>query len=74
MGAKYQAVIEVKYIKKEDAKNRKTKEKSIKEKRDEALEQIYAYCEDKRLPKENMKKFIVIYVGEKLELLEEVEI
>ena len=74
MGAKYQAVIEVKYIKKEDAKNRKTNEKSIKEKRDEALEQIYAYCEDKRLPKENMKKFIVIYVGEKLELLEEVEI
>ena len=72
MGAKYQAIIEVKYIKKEDAKNRKNKEKSVNEKRNEALDQIQAYCEDKRLPQENMKKFIVIYVGEKLELLEEI--
>ena len=72
MGAKYQAIIEVKYIKKEEARNRKNKEKIIQEKRDEALEQIHAYCEDTRLPQENMKKFIVIYVGQKLELLEEI--
>ena len=72
MGAKYQAIIEVKYIKKEEAKNRKNKEEIIQEKRDEALEQIHVYCEDKRLPQENMKKFIVIYVGQKLEVLEEV--
>ena len=74
MGAKYQAIIEVKYIKKEDAKGRKAREEAITKKRDEAMEQIKAYCEDKRLPRENMKKFIVVYVGEKLELLEEVEI
>ena len=74
MGAKYQAIIEVKYVKKEDAKGRKAREEAIAKKRDEAMEQIKAYCEDKRLPKENMKKFIVVYVGEKLELLEEVEI
>ena len=73
MGAKYQAIIEVKYIKKEEARNRKNKEKIIQEKRDEALEQIQAYCQDKRLPQENMKKFIVIYVGQKLEVLEEVK-
>ena len=73
MGAKYQAIIEVKYIKKDDAKNRKQREQSIAGKRQEAMEQIEAYCEDKRLPQENMKKYIVIYVGEKLELLEEIE-
>ena len=32
MGAKYQAIIEVKYIKKEEARNRKNKEKIIQEK------------------------------------------
>ena len=74
MGVKYQAIIEVKYIKKEDAKSKKTREDAIAKKRDEVMEQIKAYCKDTRLPKENMKKFIVIYVGEKLELLEEVEI
>ena len=74
MGAKYQAIIEVKYIKKEDARGRKTREEAIAKKRDEAIEQIEAYCEDKRLPKDKMKKFIVVYVVERLELLEEVEI
>ena len=39
---------------------------------DEAIEQIHAYIEDKRLPQGDMKKFIVVYVGQKLELLEEV--
>ncbi len=72
MGAKYQAIIEVKYIKKEEAKTRKVKEQKVQEKRTEALEQIQEYSEDKRLPQDNMKKFIVIYVGEKLELLEEI--
>ena len=58
----------------EDSKGRKTREEAITKKRNEAIEQIKAYCEDTRLLKENMKKFIVVYVGEKLELLEEVEI
>ena len=73
MEAKYQAIIEVKYIKKEEAKTRKTKEQMLVKKRDEAIKQIEAYSEDKRLPQDNMKKFIVIYVGQKLEMLEEID-
>lgn len=72
MGAKYQAIIEVKYIKKQETENQKVKEEIIAEKRREALDQIKEYMLDDRLPKDNMKKFIVIYVGESLELLEEV--
>ena len=72
-GIKYQAIIELKYIKKENAKTEEIKQKEIEKKRKEALEQIEAYSQDSRLPQENMKKFIVIYVGEKLELLEEVK-
>ena len=72
-GVKYQAIIEVKYIKKEEAKTEKSKQEAIGRKREEALKQIQAYSQDTRLPQENMKKFIVIYVGEKLELLEEIE-
>lgn len=72
MGAKYQAIIEVKYIKKQEAENEKAKVAAIEQKRAEALGQIQEYMADERLPKDNMKKFIVVYVGEKLELLEEV--
>ena len=73
VGIKYQAIIELKYIKKENAKTEEEKQKAIAEKRKEAIEQIQAYSQDERLPHDNMKKFIVIYVGQKLELLEEVE-
>ena len=71
-GIKYQAIIELKYIKKEEAKTEENKQKEIERKRNEALEEIQAYSQDARLPQENMKKFIIIYVGEKLELLEEI--
>ena len=71
-GVKYQAIIEVKYIKKEEAKTEQNKKQVIENKRKEALKQIQAYSQDARLPQEDMKKFIVIYVGEKLELLEEI--
>ena len=71
-GIKYQAIIELKYIKKENAKTEESKQKEIEKKRKEAIEQIQAYSQDTRLPQENMKKFIVIYVGQKLELLEEI--
>ena len=66
-GVKYQAIIEVKYLKKEQGKR-----KNIEAKMREALEQIQGYMEDERLPKDNLKKFIVIFVGERLERLEEV--
>ena len=72
-GVKYQAIIEVKYIKKEEAKTEKSKQEVMERKREEALKQIQAYSQDRRLPQEYMKKFIVIYVGEKLELLEEIK-
>ena len=71
-GVKYQAIIEVKYIKKEDAKTEQVKKEAIEKKREEALKEIQAYSQDARLPQENMKKFIVIYVGQKLEVLEEI--
>ena len=72
-GVKYQAIIEVKYIKKEDAKTEQVKKEAIEKKREEALKEIQAYSQDSRLPQENMKKFIVIYVGQKLEVLEEIK-
>ena len=73
VGIKYQAIIELKYIKKENAKTEEEKQRAIQEKRKQAIEQIQAYSQDERLPQDNMKKFVVIYVGQKLELLEEFE-
>ena len=72
-GVKYQAIIEVKYIKKEDAKTEQSKKEAIEKKREDALKEIHVYSQDARLPQENMKKFIVIYVGQKLEVLEEIK-
>ena len=68
----YQAIIELKYIKKEEAKTSRVKNQIIEKKKREALEQIEEYAKDERLPQERMKKFIVIYVGQKLEVLEEI--
>ena len=67
-GVKYQAIIEVKYLKKEE----KTKA-NIEKKRNEAIEQIEEYMKDERLPKDNLKKFIVLYIGQKMEFLEEIQ-
>lgn len=67
-GVKYQAIVEVKYLKKEDGKR-----KNVAQKRKEAISQIEKYMEDERLPKDNLKKYVTIFVGEKLELLEEIE-
>ena len=71
-GAKYQIMLEVKYIKKEEAKTKEQKEKIIEEKRKSAIEQIQKYAEDERLSKEEMKKYVLIFVGEKLEVIEEI--
>jgi len=71
-GAKYQIMLEVKYIKKEEAKTKEQKEKIIEEKRKSAIEQIEKYAEDERLSKEEMKKYVLIFVGEKLEVIEEI--
>ncbi len=66
---KYQAIIEVKYIK----KGNYSKEE-LEKKRLEAIDQIIKYGEDKRIPKEGMKKFVVVFVGDKAEIVEEVGI
>lgn len=66
IGSYYDAIIEVKYLKKKE----KSK-KNIKNKKEEAIKQIKEYSQDKRLPKD-IKKFVVVFAGNKLEVLEEV--
>jgi len=57
--AKYEAVVELKYIKEKEARKANTK-KLIKE----AKEQIERYMKDKRMEqKENLKKFVIIFKG-----------
>ena len=57
--AQYEAIIELKYIKKGDATDAK-----IKEELADGINQIQRYMQDKRLAKrENFKKFVVVFVG-----------
>lgn len=63
----YDVMIEFKYIKKGDYKP------SVLEKnRLDAIKQIYDYIEDDRIDKTNLRKFVVIFVGKKLVVLEEI--
>jgi len=64
---KYDVLIELKYIKKEDYSKKK-----LKEKYDEALKQINRYISDKRLDTSKLKKYIVIYVKDEIKELKEV--
>ena len=68
--SKYDIMIELKYIKKSDYRKNK---KLLQIKKEEAKNQINNYVKDERIPKENLKKYIVIFIGEKVELIEEVE-
>ena len=68
--SKYNIMIELKYIKKSDYRKNK---KLLSLKKEEAKNQINNYVKDERIPKENLKKYIVIFIGEKVELIEEVE-
>jgi len=61
---KYDVLIELKYIKKEDYSK-----KELKEKYDEALKQINRYISDKRLDTSKLKKYIVIYVKDEIKEL-----
>ena len=57
--AKYEAIVELKYIKEKDAKKANMK-KLVKE----AQEQLSRYLQDKRMEqKENLKKFVIIFKG-----------
>ena len=66
--SKYDIMIELKYIKKSDYRKNK---KLLLIKKEEAKNQINHYAKDERIPKENLKKYIVIFIGEKVEVIEE---
>ena len=64
---KYNIMIELKYIKKSEY----SKEK-LERKREEAINQIREYSLDERITQDNLKKYVVIFKGNELSLLEEV--
>ena len=68
--SKYDIMIELKYIKKSDYRKNK---KLLLIRKEEAKNQINHYVKDERIPKENLKKYIVIFIGEKVEVIEELE-
>lgn len=62
-------MIELKYIKlKEYRKNKKI----LDIKREEAREQLKQYSKDERINSENLKRYVVIFIGNNLKLIEEV--
>ena len=67
--SKYDIMIELKYLKKSDYRKNK---KLLLLKKEEAKNQLESYAKDERIPKNSLKKYIVIFIGEKLELIEEV--
>ena len=67
--SKYDIMIELKYLKKSDYRKNK---KLLLLKKEEAINQLENYAKDERIPKDSLKKYIVIFIGEKLELIEEV--
>ena len=66
---KYDIMIELKYLKvKEYRKNRKL----LEMKKRDAIEQLNNYSMDERIDKNTLKKYVVIFVGTDLKVLEEV--
>ena len=66
---KYNIMIELKYLKvKEYRRNRKL----LSIKREEAINQLNSYSMDDRIDKTNLKKYVVIFVGNNLKVLENV--
>ena len=63
----YNILIELKYIKKSEFND-----KVLKEKREEALLQIDNYSKDDRINQGNLRKYVVVFKGDEVELLEEV--
>ena len=64
---KYEILIEIKYIKKSEYSI-----EELERKRKEAIEQISEYSKDERINKNNLRKYIVIFKGDELHLLEEI--
>ena len=68
--SKYDIMIELKYIKKSDYRKNK---KLLLIKKEEAKNQINHYVKDERILKGDLKKYIVIFIGEKIEIIEEIK-
>ncbi|BDU51229.1 AAA family ATPase [Haliovirga abyssi] len=67
----YEAMIELKYIKKKEWKDLS---KDIGKIVEEGKEQLYRYLNDKKMQdRKNMKKFVILFVGDKLEKVVEFE-
>ena len=66
---KYNIMIELKYLKVDEYKKNK---RLLKQKREDAIRQLIFYSEDERFDKSNLKRYVVIFVGNDLKLLEEV--
>jgi len=64
---KYEIMIELKYIKKSDYNDI-----LLESKKEEAKKQIEEYSKDDRIDKENLKKYVVIFVGNELKTLTEI--
>lgn len=64
---KHNILIELKYIKKKEYSKKIQIEKRI-----EAINQLNQYSEDIRIKSDNLKKYIVIFVGNDVKLIEEV--
>ena len=67
--SKYDIMIELKYLKKSDYRKNK---KLLLLKKEEAINQLENYAKDERIPKDSLKKYIVTFIGEKLEGIEEI--
>ena len=65
----YEAMIELKYI---PVKEYKRNRKLLLEKKEEAILQLNSYQEDERINKETLKKYVVIFVGQSVKIVEEV--
>ena len=63
----YNILVELKYIKKSEFND-----KVLKEKREEALLQIENYSKDDRINQGNLRKYVVVFKGDEVKLLEEV--
>ena len=67
--SKYDIMMELKYIKVDEYKKNK---KLLNQKKEEAIKQLELYSKDERLDISTLKKYVVIFVGHNLKVLEEV--
>jgi len=62
----FNIMIELKYIKKKEYSR-----KVLEEKRQEGIKQLEEYSKDTRLNSKELKKYLVVFVGEKAQVIEE---